>query len=98
MEVYCGKIPLSNVTLSDIIREGLDKGKETNSPEEVSPGDSDYESSHEGIPFKIRKRVAPKAKTNLGPRPLPRIPTAAGTTVDFNKKIQKSIKDYFLDG
>lgn len=40
------------VTLDDIIKERLDRASD-----ETSPGDSDYESTHEGrLPFKVAKR------------------------------------------
>ena len=53
--------------------------------EHGSPGDSDYESAQEGLPFKIRKNMGSKKALN---------PTAnAGPSIDL--KIQKSIKDFF---
>ena len=49
-----------------------------------SPGDSDYESAQEGLPFKIRKNAI---------RPLTAKQPLKTTSIDL--KIQKSIKDFF---
>ena len=51
--------------------------------EHGSPGDSDYESAHEGLPFKIRKNALSR------PKPLNQ------TSASIDLKIQKSIKDFF---
>ena len=54
--------------------------------EHGSPGDSDYESAQEGLPFKIRKNMGSKKPVNTSP------PTSV-PSIDL--KIQKSIKDFF---
>lgn len=61
--------------------------------EQGSPGDSDYESAHEGLPFKIRK------KANTPNVPVQKKVTQPTEVVDQRiQKIQKSIKDFFHTG
>ena len=55
--------------------------------EHGSPGDSDYESAQEGLPFKIRKNLGSKKPINTSPQ------STSVPSIDL--KIQKSIKDFF---
>jgi hypothetical protein len=68
--------------------------------EQGSPGDSDYESAQEGIPFKIRKQAtATKVITTVETgksKTVPPSSVVASTSIDL--KIQKSIKDFFQAG
>ena len=68
--------------------------------EQGSPGDSDYESAQEGLPFKIRKQgnmPSNSTKKSL-PCPLPKEKSSGESDTAADKidlKIQKSIKDFF---
>ena len=69
--------------------------------EQGSPGDSDYESAQEGLPFKIRKQghipTSNSTKKSL-PCPLPKEKSSSESDTAADKidlKIQKSIKDFF---
>ena len=66
--------------------------------EQGSPGDSDYESAQEGLPFKIRKQgnMSNSTKKSL-PSPLPKEESGENDTAadKIDLKIQKSIKDFF---
>lgn len=62
--------------------------------EQGSPGDSDYESAQEGLPFKIRKNgVIPNKLKRATVCVNPEVTVTSPSTIDL--KIQKSIKDFF---
>ncbi len=63
--------------------------------EQVSPGDSDYESAQEAsaLPFKIRKNPhVTKKNVNVGSAEPQALPSPADT---LDSQIQKTIKDFF---